>query len=107
MYLMIIGALFIGISVPMVLRRIPPNQFYGFRTRKTLSDSDIWYKANKYMGRDFIVAGAAIMIMGVGQLLVQGTSCPEGLVSVVIFLAMMNVPVVIVTVRSVIYLRKL
>ncbi len=39
----------IAVSIPMILRKIPPNYFYGVRTRKTLSDPKIWYEAN-YLG---------------------------------------------------------
>jgi hypothetical protein len=39
-----------------VLRKIPPNLFYGVRTRKTLSDPRIWYEANYQGGIALIVA---------------------------------------------------
>ena len=51
------GLLWIGISIPLIYEKIGPNQLYGFRTRKTLSNKEIWYKTNKYMGKDFIVLG--------------------------------------------------
>ena len=38
------------LSVPMTLRRVPPNPIYGFRTRLTLSSPDIWYPANAFAG---------------------------------------------------------
>ena len=51
------GLLLIAIAVPMVKRKVPRNPMYGFRTPKTLSRDDIWYKANEYSGRTLIVVG--------------------------------------------------
>lgn len=44
------------ISLPLCLRLVPPNRFYGFRTRKTLSSPEIWYAANYTGGVGLIVA---------------------------------------------------
>jgi uncharacterized membrane protein len=54
------GILFIGLSIPLIRNRIPPNRFYGFRTAKTLSDPKIWYEVNHISGNDLLVAGALI-----------------------------------------------
>ncbi len=34
------------ISLPLILKLVPPNRWYGFRTRKMLSNAEIWYEAN-------------------------------------------------------------
>lgn len=52
----------IGVSVPLVLRKVPPNVIYGVRTRKTLSDPRIWYEANYRGGIAFIMAGIAALL---------------------------------------------
>ncbi len=52
----------IAISVPLVLRKVPPNVIYGVRTRKTLSDPRIWYEANYRGGIAFIVAGLVALL---------------------------------------------
>jgi len=51
------GLLFVGLSVPMILRRVKPNLWYGFRTTKTLADEEVWYDANAYSGRLLLVMG--------------------------------------------------
>ena len=53
-----LGLLMIGIGAPLALERVPPNPFYGFRTKKTLSNPRIWYAVNRVSGFDFIIAGA-------------------------------------------------
>ncbi|MDT8070172.1 MAG: SdpI family protein [Terriglobia bacterium] len=50
------------ISLPLVLRAVPPNRWYGFRTRKTLSNADIWYVANYKGGVGLIVASVIALV---------------------------------------------
>lgn len=51
------GLLLAGLSVPLILRKIPPNGLYGFRVPATLKDSNLWYRVNEYAGRRFLVVG--------------------------------------------------
>jgi hypothetical protein len=46
------------ISIPLILRVVPPNGMYGFRTASTQSNSAIWYPANAFMGSALFVAAA-------------------------------------------------
>ena len=57
-----VGLVLIGISIPLILRKVPPNSFYGCRTRKTLSDPKIWYEANHISGIDFCLSGAIVLV---------------------------------------------
>ena len=44
------------VAIPLALGKVPPNVVYGFRTRATLADEEVWYDANAYFGRRLIVA---------------------------------------------------
>lgn len=68
----LIGIIEIILGIPLLLEKIKPNRLYGFRIAKTLSSDEIWYKSNKYVGRDFIVTGI-IVILGSLFLLVFKT----------------------------------
>ncbi len=59
-----VGILFIILSVPVILKMVKPNHWYGFRTPKTLSNEGIWYKANYVFGWDLAGAGAVIILAG-------------------------------------------
>lgn len=48
--------LFALLAVPLLLRRIPRNPVYGFRTASTLHDDSVWYEANAHFGRGLLVA---------------------------------------------------
>ncbi|MBN2536122.1 MAG: SdpI family protein [Spirochaetales bacterium] len=52
----------IAVSIPLILDKIKPNQLYGFRTPKTLSSEEIWYKANKYSGMVLLITGIFTLI---------------------------------------------
>lgn len=53
--LMTAAAIFI-LCIPLVFKLVPPNRWYGFRTRKTLSSPEIWYPANVFAGYSLMVA---------------------------------------------------
>jgi SdpI/YhfL family protein len=55
----------VTISIPLILRIVPPNGVYGFRVSATRSP-EIWYPANEFMGWALLVAAAiaaALQIM--------------------------------------------
>jgi uncharacterized membrane protein len=58
----LVGLLFIGLSIPLILKKVPPNWIYGYRTKKTLSNPTIWYEANHVFGKDFFISGLLTFI---------------------------------------------
>lgn len=46
------------ISIPLILRVVPPNGVYGFRNAETLSNRAIWYQANAFMGWALVISSA-------------------------------------------------
>ncbi|MDA0748402.1 MAG: SdpI family protein [bacterium] len=76
-----IGLLFIGLAIPLIQRKIPPNGFYGFRTQKTLASTEAWYNGNQYSGKTFLVAGAVVFLSGIVFLILQlsGVALPINL----------------------------
>jgi uncharacterized membrane protein len=54
--ILICSTVFSLLSIPLILRRVPRNPVYGYRTRVTLSDDALWYKINAYFGMRFLVA---------------------------------------------------
>lgn len=75
------GILFIGLSIPLIQKRVPPNRYYGFRTAKTLSQPKIWYEVNRIQGTDLFVAGALITISSFTILLLAQSWNPEHVIS--------------------------
>lgn len=52
-----LGPLLIVLSIPLVLRLVPRNRFYGFRIPATLSSESVWYDANALCARHMILLG--------------------------------------------------
>jgi len=61
---MILRVLFIALpavtfalGIPLILRLVPPNRFYGFRTATSFSSADAWYQINFATGLALVAAG--------------------------------------------------
>lgn len=52
------AVIFIVLSVPLVLGLMPPNRFFGVRTRRTLALPKVWYRANRVAGWAVMAASA-------------------------------------------------
>ena len=59
------GALFILISIPLVMKKVPANNFYGFRISKALESEENWYEINRYGGRQLIRWSILLVVIGV------------------------------------------
>jgi hypothetical protein len=92
-------ALLAAISIPLILRMVGPNKWYGYRTRRTLSDRDTWFAVNAFGGWALLtasVASGAILLLGPKSLLSRDW------VSTLVFV----VPVIIAVAASELYLRR-
>jgi uncharacterized membrane protein len=53
-----------AICIPLVLRKVPRNQWYGMRTPRTMNGSDAeWYETNRITGIAMVI-GALISALG-------------------------------------------
>lgn len=98
------GLVLIGISIPLIQRRIKPNYWYGFRTRRTLSDPVLWYDVNAYAGKRFLVSGIISTIAAIVLYFIPGLTV-DGYALGLLFFGV--VPVTIGLAQSFRYLRQL
>lgn len=96
--------LFTVLAVPLILRKVPRNIVYGFRTRKTLSDDFIWYEANAHFGRGLFAAGVATAIAATILYWIQGPS-PEFFLNASI--GVLVVPPLVATIATIRFVRSL
>ncbi|HLY27059.1 MAG TPA: SdpI family protein [Aggregatilineales bacterium] len=59
----VLGLVVAGLGVPLVLRRIKPNPFYGVRLGRTMKDEKMWYAVNAYVGRWLVALGLLTAIL--------------------------------------------
>ena len=66
--------LLVLISVPLILRKVKPNPFYGFRIRRTLEDPEVWYRVNAYFARHLFFVGILQVIASSALYFIPGIS---------------------------------
>ncbi|MEM8779113.1 MAG: SdpI family protein [Cyanobacteria bacterium P01_G01_bin.49] len=93
---LLVGLLFIGISIPLVLEKVPRNRWYGFRVPKTFSSERIWYAANRVAGYDLLWSGIVIVITALitGLLLNQLGSTTAHTINLALFIGSLIVAIV-------------
>jgi uncharacterized membrane protein len=73
----IVGLIYIGVGIPLLLGRIPPNAWYGCRTQKTLSSEEIWYSVNRVTGRYMVISGVAVILSAFGVFIFRASLGPN------------------------------
>lgn len=69
-----LGLLLVGISVPLILRKIPKNHFYGVRFPQSYKSDKHWYLINQRGGWALLICGVLTALYGLGGLFVRATS---------------------------------
>jgi uncharacterized membrane protein len=62
---LIVGTLFIGLSIPLIRGRIAPNSWYGFRVKRTLENPAVWYPVNRFAASHLFGLGIAMMTVAI------------------------------------------
>jgi uncharacterized membrane protein len=60
----VVGSLFIGLSIPLMRRSVKMNHWYGVRIAKSFESEENWYKINEYGGRLLMRWSALIVLIG-------------------------------------------
>lgn len=60
--ILVVAGCFVLLAIPLILRKVPRNGLYGFRTPKTLRNDEIWYEANSFFGWGMVFASAVSAI---------------------------------------------
>lgn len=58
------GMLFIALSIPLILRRVAMNRWYGVRIPKAFASEANWYAVNAVGGRWMAIAGGVLALVG-------------------------------------------
>ena len=97
----LLGAGFIALaSIPLILKVVPRNSFYGFRTPSTLSSDEIWFRANHFAGWALFLAA---IVSATLLLAVPGSARPNAGSDAALF----SLPFVVALAASFIHLRRI
>jgi len=69
--ILIVGIVFILISIPLYLKKISKNLYYGFRYKYTLADNEIWIRVNKLGGLYFLIGGLLLSTLSTVNLIIK------------------------------------
>jgi membrane-associated PAP2 superfamily phosphatase len=62
------GLLFIALALPLILRKVARNRWYGVRIPQAFAAEANWYAINAVGGRWMAVAGGVLALVGGGVL---------------------------------------
>lgn len=49
-------------GIPLILKLVPPNEAFGFRTERTLAHKKAWYRVNKFAGYALVLASLVTVL---------------------------------------------
>ena len=61
--LLLAAGLVAAASIPLIMRIVPPNAIYGFKTRRTMADESLWFRANFFAGWALLTASIISAIL--------------------------------------------
>ncbi len=69
----IIGGLEVLLAIPLLIKKVPPNRFYGFANAETVGSDRLWYPTNRFFGWCLVLCGI-LTAAGTGVLLAMRSS---------------------------------
>ena len=60
-----IGLVLAATSIPLVMRLVPMNRWYGIRTPKAFRSDRLWYDINAFGGMLLLIYGLLLAIFGI------------------------------------------
>ncbi|MGD0610618.1 MAG: SdpI family protein [Anaerolineales bacterium] len=52
-----VGLVTLGLSIPLILGKIPPGAWVGLQVKRIRKNQDIWYRASAYAGKWLLGTG--------------------------------------------------
>lgn len=107
LWVILTGLIIAGVSIPLILGKVPPNGLYGVRTAKTLSSPTAWYAGNIYGGKALLLAGITTIVIGaLIPVLTNRLQWGSGTVQIMGVVAELG-PIIIALIAIMAYLRTL
>jgi uncharacterized membrane protein len=97
--IIVLPALFVAIACPLILGKVPPNPWYGLRTRRTMSSQALWYKANRMGGIYLILSTLAAVAIWGGLVFVPMAGTLRPLLDVLVLVICQSVAITAVLLR--------
>jgi hypothetical protein len=102
-----VGILFILISIPLVIKKIPMNSLYGFRISKAFESEENWYEVNRYGGRQLIQWSLLLIVIGALYFTFPMDSSRSELTNALMAVAPIIICPVVAIVKTVLYAKQM
>ena len=99
-----VGIVLAVVSVPLIQRRIGPNNWYGVRIPQTLNNTEVWYDMNEFVARRLFAIGILSIVTAVGLYLIPHLSIDIYAMGCLIIVM---VGFVVTAIQSIVHLRTL
>ncbi|MEM8954275.1 MAG: SdpI family protein [Verrucomicrobiota bacterium] len=67
----IVALVIIGVSVPLMMKRIPMNRAYGVRIPIAFESDENWYRVNQYGGKVLMIWSLPVLIIGIALIVLH------------------------------------
>ncbi len=74
---LVVGLVIGLISVPLARGKVSVNRVYGIRLAKSYESEENWDRINRFGGRQLILGGLVLMLLGIVLLFLDLDSSPE------------------------------
>jgi hypothetical protein len=101
------GLLFIGISIPLVKRKIKMNSLYGFRMEKSFKSEENWYNINAYGGKELMVWSVPVILLGIICFFIPSNNQYKEVMPLILCVGPIVICLMIALIRTLVYANKL
>lgn len=62
---LITGIIFVGLAIPLILKKVKINNWYGIRVPDATVNEKVWYEVNSIMGRYLFAFGLLVVVVSI------------------------------------------
>lgn len=100
---LVLGLVVLIMSIPLVRGKVRMNPVFGARVARSFESEGNWDRINRYGGRQLMIWGTILVLIGIICLVLDLGSSPE----ITILLAFAPLLLLVPAIRTVLYAKKL
>ena len=101
---LLMGIIFIAVSIPLIKRKVKINNWYGVRLPQTMKNEEIWYEVNEKSGKHLFAFGIIIIFFSI---LFYIGNFFSSIVSFVIMTVLIYIGIIVIVVKASSFANKL
>ena len=98
--------LIIAVSIPLIMRKVKMNYFYGIRIKKSFESEENWYAINAYGGKQLVIWSIPMLLAGALCFFIPITYRNKDVMSFVLGVVPISVCIAIAVIRILVYAKR-